>query len=423
MRILLVTYYFPPFNSVGAVRPAKLARFLLDQGHDLHVLTCSNQPYPEGLPQEVPADRITATPAWSVNAPIDWLLGGREKVAREGYAGGAPKSKLVQAFSHVYRTLLHWPDSQRGWVGSALQAGRSLLAKEKFDLIFATGGPFSALKVGGTLARESGVPWVAELRDLWTDNQFYDYPRWRRALERRTEGGLLRSARALVTVSEPLARRLQRFGRPVWEVRNGCDPEDFANLGRPEEFGSDRNHLDIVFTGNVYPGHYDVQSFCEGLRLFVQQGGSATVHVAGRNTAALQQEARRCGLAGHFRFAATVPRAQALAMQKHADVLLFFIWATGNEGIYSLKLFEYAGAGRPVLAVGPMADVGRLVVDAGLGTVCTGASEVQAQLRVLLQDKQRQGELAQSLRPGFDLTRRAQFAKLQAHLVTLVEAR
>ncbi|HEX2545469.1 MAG TPA: glycosyltransferase, partial [Ramlibacter sp.] len=231
------------------------------------------------------------------------------------------------------------------------------------------------------------------------------------------------TARALVTVSAPLARKLERHGRPVWEVRNGCDPEDFAGLERPEGFATDRKHLDIVFTGNVYLGHYDVRSFCEGLALFLGQGGTATVHVAGRNTAALQQEARRTGLDRHFRFAATVPREQALAMQKHADVLLFFIWATGNEGIYSLKLFEYAGAGRPVLAVGPRGDVAGLVVDAGLGTVCTDAAEVASQLQALRDRKQEQGALAQTLRPGFDLTRRAQFAQLQRHLASLGEAR
>jgi glycosyltransferase involved in cell wall biosynthesis len=429
MRILLVSYYFPPFNSVGAVRPGKLARFLHAQGHEVQVLTCSNQPYPQGLPLELPAQQVAATAAWSVNAPIEWALGGREKVAREGFAGGAPRSSLVRRLGYLYRTLLHWPDAQAGWVSGALRRGRTLLEGQRFDLIYASAPPFSVLKVAARLARESGVPWVAELRDLWTDNHGYAYPAWRRALERRAESALLRSASALVTVSQPLAQKLRTHGKPVWEVRNGCDAEDFEDLPAPAGAGADAeadtpgDGLAIVFTGNVYPGHYDVQAFCEGLALFLQQGGKATVQVAGRNTAALQQAAQQAGLAGVFRFQSTVARLQALALQKHADVLLFFVWGgDAGEGVFSLKLFEYAGARRPVLAVGPAAtDVARLVVDAGLGTVCEQAAAVAAQLHALQQEKQRTGRLQRPGRPGFDLSRRTQFLQLERRLAALLQ--
>ena len=39
MKILLISFRFPPYNSVGAVRVSKLARFLMDHGHDIRVLT------------------------------------------------------------------------------------------------------------------------------------------------------------------------------------------------------------------------------------------------------------------------------------------------------------------------------------------------------------------------------------------------
>jgi glycosyltransferase involved in cell wall biosynthesis len=421
MRILLVTYYFPPFNSVGAVRPGKLARFFHEQGHDLHVLTCSNQPYPHGLPLEIPPERVTAAPAWSVNAPVEWVLGGRAKVAREGFGAGGASSR-VQRLGHLYRSLLHWPDAQRGWVGGALRAGRALLARERFELVYVSAPPFSGLKVGATLAREAGLPWVAELRDLWTDNHGYAFPRWRRALERRSENRLLRSASALVTVSAPLANKLHHHRLPVWEVRNGCDPEDFAGLPAPEEFVAGRDTLELVFTGNVYPGHYDVGAFCAGLKLYLDEGGSARVHVAGRNTAALQQAAQRLGVTESFRFHPTLPRAAALAMQRHADVLLFFVWDSGTgEGVFSLKLFEYAGAGRPVLAVGTRdSDVARLIVDAGLGQVCTEARAVADQLWTLQRDKQQGRATARTPRPGFDLTRSTQFRHLERQLANLV---
>lgn len=423
MHILLVSYYFPPFNSVGAVRPGKLARYLHEQGHGVRVLTCSNQPYPPGLPLEIPADRVAGTPAWSVNAPIEWALGGRQKVASEGFAGGAPRSRLVHRLGQVYRTALHWPDAQRGWVGSALRRGRALLAEGGYDLIYASAPPFSALKVAARLSSDSGVPWVAELRDLWTDNHSYGYPRWRRALERRSESALLRSASALVTVSPPLAQQLARHGKPVWEVRNGCDPEDFDGVPVPSGLASDPNSLNIVFTGNVYPGHYDVGVWCEGLKRFLEEGGSAQVHVAGRNTAALRQAAEDAKLETVFRFQPTVPRVAALGLQRHADLLLFFVWGGGTgEGVFSLKLFEYAGARRPVLAIGPTeTDVARLVVESGMGSVSSDAAAVARRLHAFLREKQRLGRVEAPSASAVDLSRRTQFRRLERELAHLVE--
>lgn len=423
MRILLVSYYFPPFNSVGAVRPGKLARFLAAEGHSVRVLTCANQPFPAGLPLEVPADAVTSVPGWSVNAPVEWLRGGRQKVARQGYGGTASAQSASGRLARLYKTALHWPDGQLGWVGAALQAGRHLVESGKFDLVYASAPPFSALRVAARLSRLTGVPWVAELRDLWTDNHAYTYPAWRRSIERQWESRLLSSASALVTVSAPLVTQLQRFCKPVWEVRNGCDPEDFANLAPSDGFEQDSSLLHVVFTGNVYDGHYDVDSFCAGVGLFVRQGGRLRVHVAGRNSAALRDAAHRHAVAAHFQFEETVPRTQALAMQRNADVLLAFLWGgDGTEGVYSAKLFEYAGAGRPILAVGRDNDVGALIQGSGLGHVASSAPVVAALLAQLRQRKMSEGSLQARPGPGHDFSRRSQFLDLERRLQQLVGA-
>lgn len=418
MRLLLVSYYFPPFNSVGAVRPGKLAAFLHARGHDVHVLSGGDQPFPTGLALEVPADRVTAVAGWSVNAPAEWLRGGRDRVAREGFGATTGAASALGRLGRLYRTALHWPDGQVGWVGAALRAGRELLRRHRFDAIYVSSPPFSALRVGATLAREAGVPWVAEFRDLWTDNHAYHQPAWRRALERRWEASLLRSASALVTVSSPLVAQLARFGLPVWEVRNGFDAEDFEGLPRPQGFGS--TLLDVVFTGNIYEGHYDLEAFCAGLAQEARDGGRVRVHVAGRNTGGLRDAAQRHGVVDAFAFHGTLPRRDALAMQRHADVLLAFLWQGGHEGVYSAKLFEYAGAGRPVLAVGPANDVAALVRDSGLGRTAADAGAVAQALEAFRQRKRSAGELRAVPAPGYDFSRTSQFQALERRLADLL---
>jgi hypothetical protein len=412
VKVLLISYYFPPYNAVGAIRPGKLAKFFHKRGHDVRVISAGNQTFSVGLPLEIPEELVVYAGGWSVNAPAQMCLGGRAKVAREGYQTSRTNAPWVRRLGHWYKTLFHWPDAEIGWVAAALAAGRRLLSVSDFDLIYVSAPPFSGLRVGSQLSREFGVPWLAEFRDLWSDNHAYAFPSWRRAIERRWEARLLRSASALITVSAPLARRLATHGKPVWEIRNGFDEEDLVGLDfvRP----ASRNALDIAYTGSVYLKHHDLASFCEGMALFRARGGQAIVRMAGRNVEPLLAAARQCNVDDWFEVQTTVERREALAMQLSADVLLMFLWRDGEDGIYTTKLFEYAAARRPILAVGPHAnDVARLIIDHRLGSIAANADEVAALLTNWWLTKKNHGSIPPIQGVPNDFTRESQFQRLE----------
>ena len=421
MRILLVSYYFPPFNSVGAIRPGKLARWFDEMGHDVQVLTCSNQPFPRGLPLEISAGRVHAVPAWSVNAPAEWLRGGRDKVARNGYGASSSSRGALGWLGRAYKSLAHWPDGQMGWVRAAINAGVTLAREHEFDVVYASAPPFSGLRVASAIATRASLPWVAELRDLWTDNHAYDAPAWRCAIERRWEESLLRTAAALVTVSAPMARLLARFGRPVWEIRNGCDAEDFDGLFPPAILAGERDVLTVVFTGNIYEAHYDVDTFCAGVAQARSREGCIRVLVAGRNDEALRSAAVAHGVSELFTFLKTVPRREALALQRFSDALLFFIWGSEAEGVYSAKLFEYANAGPPVLAVGPCNDVAALISEMRLGYCCQTADDVADAIDKVRLGKQRSGNYVERKVPLSVFSRSSQFEELASRLEDLLK--
>jgi len=421
LKILLISYYFPPYNTVGAVRPGKLAKYLHRQGHTVHVISSHEPPFVKGLPLEIPEAQVHEARGWSVNAPIQWLLGGRKKVAREGYMQSGSRGGWLQRIGAWYKTLLHWPDAEIGWVGSATALGRQVLASTDFDLIYVTSPSFSALRVGHNLAAGTGIPWVAEFRDLWSDNHSYSHPAWRLYLDRMWEKNLLKSASALVTISSPFAETLKRFDKPVWEIRNGFDPDDLIDDIPIMETA--RDTLEIVYTGSVYPEHHDLASFCAGLASFRTQGGKARVNVVGRNVAPLLEAAKTWKVDDWMVFQPTVARRQAISMQRSADVLLLFLWSDGNSGIYTTKLFEYAGAGRPILAIGPhRCDVGAWIEDANIGAVVSDAQGIANNLLAWQKSKALTGRLETTPTPGHDFTRDTQFAKLETALETLLAA-
>ena len=64
MKLLLVSWYFPPTRTIAAVRLGKLARYLLSQGHDVRVLTPREPPLAQDLAVDFPEERVIRT-AWS----------------------------------------------------------------------------------------------------------------------------------------------------------------------------------------------------------------------------------------------------------------------------------------------------------------------------------------------------------------------
>jgi hypothetical protein len=56
LKILLLAWYFPPSNTIAAVRLGKLAKYLTRSGHEVRVLTARDQPYAATLPVEIPED-------------------------------------------------------------------------------------------------------------------------------------------------------------------------------------------------------------------------------------------------------------------------------------------------------------------------------------------------------------------------------
>lgn len=77
-----------------------------------------------------------------------------------------------------------------------------------------------------------------------------------------------------------------------------------------------------------------------------------------------------------------VPYEKALRLQQEADILLLLLWDDPRErGVFTGKIFEYAGAGRPVLSVGAEDGVAAsLIRERNLGVSATTVDRIAAAL-------------------------------------------
>ncbi|TVR05748.1 MAG: glycosyltransferase [Salinarimonadaceae bacterium] len=421
MKVLLISPYFPPYNAIGAVRTGKLAKHLIAHGHEVRVLAAETPELSRSLPLEIPEESVRRASNFAPDALV-LRYGTRRRAdgAREAEprsSGGRLKKFLVDA----YYSFVCIPDRFFGWLPPALFAARRLTAEFKPDLVYASAQPYSALLVGRFVARRTGAPFVAEFRDLWSDNHYLRLPRWRAHIDHWLEGKVCRDAAALVTVSEPLAQTLAaRHGRPTEVIYNGFDPEDLT-----ADAYARRETFEIIYTGMIYPGRRDPSLLFRVLRRLGDEAAHVRVRFYGRRLDTVRELAEREGVSHLVSIEGEIPYREALARQAAADVLLLLLWDTPEErGVLTGKLFEYLASRRPVLLVGGGDGVAaKLVRERGAGHAAAAEKDLATQMRIWLRQHAEGGVpyLPETVGDGF--SREEQFARLSDRLEEIAARR
>ena len=419
MKILIVSYFFPPFNQVGAVRVGKYAKYLTRMGHDVHILACEDLPLPDTLQVEIDASQITRTRWFDVNWPVRMLM-GNQRVQTKGYEVSGAGNRWLTLAKRLYQYLFHFPDAQIGWYPHAKKAGADICQQWKPDVIYASALPVTSMLIAGALSRKYNIPWVAEFRDLWADNHNRRLPVWRRWIEHRLERRLIHSASGLVTVSEPLAETLRSkyMDKQVLMLPNGFDPEDYDKPLQDSDGIFSSESLNLLYTGMIYKEKYDLHRFFHAMAL---TDGDTDVHAHffGRYIGSAAEEAERSGVNSKVYCHEPVGYERSVSLQRSSDILLMFLWNDpGQKGVYTGKLFEYLAARRPILAIGGKDSLpARLILERQAGFVSEDPAEIADWLRQQWAVKKRDGvipPLDDSAAQGFS---RAEQAKTLAGFI------
>jgi glycosyltransferase involved in cell wall biosynthesis len=439
VKILILSWYFPPAGGMGSLRVGKLAKHLLAAGHDVRVICGNAEPETGSLPMEVPGNRVTTTSWYNINAFPRYVQNLRKKLKGDApaSAAGAPASAeapfvgggggLLRKLGHLYQYAFNIPDSRIGWTPHALRAAGRVLTGWKPDLIYASAPPHTVFVVAERLSRRLGVPWIAEYRDRWSEDPYDDppLPSWRGRIDRWLEDRLLRNAAGIVTVSEPWAVDYRaRWGKRVCVAYNGYDAADFAALGAPAP--SRGAELDIVYTGILYPNRRDPSPLLAALASMGAEAESIRVHFYGADPALLHPSIERYGVGRLVQVHGRVGYGQSLRLQAQADVLLLLQWNDPRErGNCPGKLFEYLAARRPILVLGyPQGVPATLIGERHAGVVANEPAEIAAALRRWLREKKTRGvidTLPASTAAG--LSRGEQYARLEKFMMDTVAPR
>jgi len=158
-------------------------------------------------------------------------------------------------------------------------------------------------------------------------------------------------------VSPSLAADLDyrfRLGSKLHVVTNGYDSEELKPI-QPQHF----DHFAIVYAGTFYPPERVVTPVLEALKRIDVNGPSRECyfHYYGDDGSHVRDEAVRLGLANRIRLHQRVPRSEALAAIRGANVTVVItsVFETPSLRINSVpgKLFETLGLRSPILLIAP----------------------------------------------------------------------
>jgi glycosyltransferase involved in cell wall biosynthesis len=349
-RVLLVAFAYPPVEIIGSVRPAALAKYLPRFGWEAVVLTRKREERRESQ-QIIETGYRDVMADWKARFKLDRKRGLHDQFGLR--TANQPGTALLHTrVLNFAKYLLTYPDEFRGWIPFALEAIEDI-RRQKLDIaaIVTTSPPIASHLIGRRAKHILGCPWVADFRDLWTQNLGERTPQFLQVgLEKRT----LKAADALVTVSDPWAARLQQrySGKKVYSITNGFDPDDYRSPAPAltAEFS-------ITYTGQLYQGQRDPTVLFEVVRDLVREGsiGAADVRIRfyGVIEPWLPVLVKSYGLEQMVELNGSKPRAAVAEYQRESQILLLLPWSDPREtGHHSAKLFEYLAAGRPILAVG-----------------------------------------------------------------------
>lgn len=384
-KVLMIAFNYPPLAGMGMLRSLKFAKYLPFFGWQPAVLTIAAskiKPTPqsqywfcdesEGLLPQVDIVRtnyVSLKPSTTHLAYLNIFMPKVDRRAPEAFAAPPPdasrpdttlRDKMMGYLRRFWNNWIEFPDDAVGWYPYAVKGALAYIRHNPVEVIFSTAFPVTSHLIAATVSKKTGIPWVADFRDLWSQAAFRDTNQLRKVIDTYWEVRTVKRASALITVSEPHMEELlqihKTFDAKNFVIYNGYDADDY-NEHEPQV----NRPFTITYTGRMY----DIDFSAKGRTPAMMFAGIAALFkekripedrlqclIYGEHPKKLYDMIAHYGLESIVKCLGGVPFRVAVRAQQQADVLLHLNWDDSDQkGILSGKIFEYLGAKKTILSV------------------------------------------------------------------------
>lgn len=348
-KVLVITYYWPPSGGAGVQRWVKFIKYFKDQNINPFIISVDPDfaSYPlidNSLKNDIPDN--TNVYLTKTNEPYSFYK--KINNNQTPYAGFANEGRpnFFQKIARFIRGNFFIPDSRKGWNNFAYKKAVEILEKENIDTVITTSPPHSTQLIGLKLKETQNIKWIADLRDPWTDIYYYKsmlHTKWAKQKDLNYEKRVIEKSDKVVVVSDSIKQLLLNKSNLVKEskihiIPNGFDDDDFLVSSK-----NNNSKFLLSYVGTItkdYPLD-SIKKSISNLNINLEFTGKAD----GPTKLLLNEVAS---------FNNHVKHKESINLLLASDMLLLVIpKISNNKGILTGKLFEYLGARKPILCIGP----------------------------------------------------------------------
>jgi glycosyltransferase involved in cell wall biosynthesis len=382
-KMLLIAYCFPPVGGIsvaGSQRALKFVKNLRLYQWECTVLTAKEECYEPyifmdtDLLKRIPSDiKVVRT---SVLRFLTKILKLRRKINSKVYKNKSinnvtENEKLICISENkgIYKILkdsitdlFSIPDEEMGWIIPTIFCGVKEIRKEKIDLIYSTGKPWTSHIIGMSLSIITEKPLVVEFRDPWMTNPFREEcSMLKNKIEKYLEKKSIEIADLVVSNTFELKEEfINRFPKEKKDkfitVLNGFDSNDYLNKYNEKIRKIHNEFFTITHTGFLY-GKRDPINFIKAVKFIIDNNiiekNKIKIFLIG--SVELSYDIEKYIYLNNLKDVVVVekhvPYEKSLMYLKNSDVLLLLQPGTTTQ--IPSKLFDYIGMRKPILTISP----------------------------------------------------------------------
>lgn len=387
MKILYISYFYPPLGGPAVFRNTKVVKYLAEMGAEIDVISIKAIEYlysDASLLAECGHRKLIRCDSWDLMALIRKLSNTGAIDSKALYMGTSERIKrLIRSALPI--------DDKIGWLPNLLFTGMKALKRDKYDFIYVSCGPFSSALGAYFLAKIAKIPYVIDYRDYWSlldDYSIYLSP-WHRALARFWEKKILAKAKLVISATAGIGTDLAaEFGSEIkakiFTMYNGWDEADFVEL---EDQSPSQESCEIAYFGAMY-ARRTLKHFYRAifdLRKESLLPPNVVIRLYGNYFVEAQREISESGISDLVEIVPQLSHREALKKMKNASLLLLVINSSSPQGTLTSKVFEYLRTQRPILAMIPSQnEAAQLLKACGHNFIC--AMESVSGIKACLQD-------------------------------------
>ena len=317
LKITIITYSWPPRNSISVHRPYSWARYWSERGHDITILTAKKQSFDHPLDLELPKLKGVKV----IEIPYQFFGSWLVKFT--------PIEKIAKLFRFKFLNFLgEVNDPRNNWFLTSSPIF-SKMARES-DIVISTYGPEVSHIIGCRMKMLCpSLYWIADYRDLWSDNpNFADASKkLKKKIKKKEKETVGKYADLITSISDDFCKRLTKS---VIKVTNGFDIKDkIVKKNISKKLTVLNKTLRIIFTGSIYSKQPSPVILLDAIvnlvnkkkipkkSIIVEFYGSRLDHI--KNLSQKSKYLNLISIKGH------IPRVKILEEQKKSDLLLLYI--------------------------------------------------------------------------------------------------